>query len=77
MISVKHNISIFKKNITDLNIQRNEITNEIMRLEGSLRVMVDMEKAGIVDIPIPKNPLETTEVIDTVEDVQNTGPQSP
>ena len=74
MISVKHNISIFKKNINDLHNQRNEITNEIMRLEGSLRVMVDMEKAGIVDIPIPKNPLETTEVIDTVDDVQHTGP---
>jgi len=74
MISVKQNIHIFKNNILELVNQRTEISNEILRLEGSLRVMVDMEKAGVVDIPILKNPLETTEVIDT-EDVQTGGPE--
>lgn len=72
MISVKQNIYTFKNNINELVSQRNEITNEILRLEGSLRVMVDMERAGVMEIPIPKNPLETTEVIDT-QDVQAGG----
>ena len=72
MISVKQNIYTFKNNINELVSQRNEITNEILRLEGSLRVMVDMDRAGVAEIPIPKNPLETTEVIDT-EDVQTGG----
>ncbi len=74
MISVKQNIYTFKNNINELVSQRNEITNEILRLEGSLRVMVDMERAGVTEIPIPKNPLEITEVIDT-EDVQAGGPE--
>jgi hypothetical protein len=72
MISVKQNIETFKKNINDLATQRNEITNEILRLEGGLRVLVDMDKAGVVDIPVTKNPLETNEVIDSV-DVQASG----
>ena len=49
-----------------------DIVNEILRVEGSLRVFRDMEKAGIDQIPISKNPLETTEVIDEV-DVQVSG----
>jgi hypothetical protein len=72
MISVKQNIKIFRSNINDLINQRNEITNEILRLEGALRVMTDMEKAGVTEIQVPKNPLETTEVIDA-EDVQAGG----
>ena len=72
MISVKHNIESFKRNINELTTQRNEISNEILRLEGALRVFVDMEKAGVVDIPVTKNPLETNEVIDSV-DVQASG----
>jgi len=72
MISVKQNIENFKKNITELTAQRIEIGNEILRLEGALRVLVDMEKAGVVDIPVTKNPLETNEVIDSV-DVQASG----
>ena len=73
MISVEHNIRIFKENLCELIKQRTEINNEILRLEGSIRVMTDMEKVGVVNIPIQKNPLETTEVIDT-NDVQSGGP---
>ena len=72
MISVQENIKACRDNINQLTNQRNEITNEILRVEGSLRVFRDMEKAGIDQIPISKNPLETTEVIDEV-DVQASG----
>lgn len=72
MISVQENIKACKNNINQLTNQRNEITNEILRAEGALRVFRDMEKAGIDQIPISKNPLETSEVIDEV-DVQASG----
>jgi len=74
MISVKENIKACKAIIDQLKNQRNDITNEILRLEGSLRVFTDMEKAGVTEIPVSKNPLETTEVIDAV-DVQASGPE--
>ena len=74
MISVKENIKACKAIIDQLMNQRNDITNEILRLEGSLRVFTDMEKAGVTEIPVYKNPLETTEVIDAV-DVQASGPE--
>jgi len=72
MISVQENIKACRDNINQLTNQRNEITNEILRAEGALRVFRDMEKAGIEQIPISKNPLETSEVIDGV-DVQASG----
>ena len=75
MISVQENIKACRDNINQLTNQRNEITNEILRAEGALRVFRDMEKAGIDQIPISKNPLETSEVIDEV-DVQVSGSES-
>jgi len=72
MISVKENIKACRDNMNQLVNQRNDISNEILRIEGALRVFLDMEKAGITDIPIKKNPLETSEVIDVV-DVQARG----
>lgn len=72
MISVQENIKACRDNINQLTNQRNEITNEILRVEGALRVFRDMEKAGIEQIQISKNPLETSEVIDEV-DVQASG----
>lgn len=75
MISVQENIKACRNNINQLTNQRNEITNEILRVEGALRVFRDMEKAGIDQIPISKNPLETSEVIDEV-DVQVSGSES-
>lgn len=74
MISVKNNIEIFKKKINDLVVQRNEISNEILRVEGAIRVLMDMEKAGVSEISINKNPLETSEVIES-GDVQISGPE--
>jgi len=72
MISVKENIKACKAIIDQLKNQRNDITNEILRLEGSLKVFVDMDNAGVSEIVVPKNPLETSEVIDGV-DVQASG----
>ena len=75
MISVQENIKACKNNITQLNNQRNEITSQILRAEGALRVFMDMEKAGVEKIQLSKNPLETSEVIDGV-DVQASGSES-
>ena len=72
MISVKENIKACRDNINQLMNQRNDITSEILRVEGALRVFVDMEKAGVSEISVTKNPLETSEVIDAV-DVQVSG----
>lgn len=72
MISVKENIKACKNNMNQLVSQRNDINGEILRIEGALRVFLDMEKAGVNEIPLTKNPLETSEVIDGV-DVQASG----
>ena len=72
MISVKENIKACRDNMNQLVNQRNDISNEILRVEGALRVFLDMEKAGVNEIPLTKNPLETSEVIDAV-DVQASG----
>ena len=72
MISVKENIKACRDNMNQLMNQRNDIASEILRVEGALRVFLDMEKAGVSEIPVTKNPLETSEVIDAV-DVQASG----
>lgn len=67
MISIKENIKSCRNNMNQLLNQRNEITSEILRIEGAIRVFMDMEKAGISEIPLSKNPLETSEVIDALD----------
>jgi len=62
MISVKDNIQ--------------KIKNDILRLEGALQVFTDLEKAGVTIIPVTKNPLEYTEVLDG-NDVQGGPEQKP
>ena len=64
MISIDENINKIQENLKTLLEQRNEINHEILRLEGSLRVFMDMKKVGVKEIPIEKN-----EVID-VDDIQ-------
>lgn len=65
MISIQANIKSCRDNINTLIAQRNEINNEILRLEGSIRILKNMEQAGVNEITINKNPLETTEVIES------------
>ena len=67
MISVEDNIKACEENINKLITQRNDITNELLRLDGALRVFVDMKKAGVTNIET-QDPLKSTEVID--EEVQ-------
>ena len=67
MISVEDNIKACEENINKLIAQRNDITNELLRLDGALRVFMDMKKAGVTNIETP-DPLKSTEVID--EEVQ-------
>ena len=50
MISVKENIRKLK--------------DDMLRIEGRLNVFLELENAGVENIYIGKNPLESTEVID-------------
>ena len=57
MISIDENITSCQMNIQKLTDQRNDITNEILRLEGSIRTLRDLKRLGVSII-------ETTEVLD-------------
>jgi hypothetical protein len=56
-------------NIKNLLIIKKQLEDELLRLEGSLKVYNEMKKIGLSVIPIPQQPiefeLENTEVIDT------------
>ena len=57
MISIDENIKMCQANILKLNEQRNDITSEMLRVEGSLRTLMDMKKLGV-------SMIETNEVLD-------------
>ena len=57
MISIDENITMCQTNLQKLMEQRNDITNEMLRLEGSIRTLMDMKKLGVSII-------ETNEVLD-------------
>lgn len=57
MISIDENIKMCQTNLQKLAEQRNDITGEMLRLEGSIRTLMDMKKLGVSII-------ETTEVLD-------------
>lgn len=59
MISVDQNIKIIKQNMTNLIRQKKQIQNEIIKLQGSLKVFIDLKKLGVEEIPVNNN-----EVID-------------
>jgi hypothetical protein len=72
MISIDENINNCQLNLQKLNDQRNDITSEMLRVEGSLRMLMDMKKMGVSII-------ETSEVLDisTPEPVQEKIDQVP
>ena len=66
-LSISENISITETNIKKLQEQIVAINTEIVRLEGGLRVFKNMQDLGIEQIPIPKDQVDNTEVIDTLD----------
>jgi len=69
-LSVSENIENSKNVINKLKLQLVEIQNEVLRMEGSLRVFEQFKQNGIETIQIkPKEfNIENTEVIDTIEE---------
>lgn len=59
MISIDENIKMCQTNLQKLNEQRNDITSEMLRIEGSIRTLMDMKKMGVSII-------ETNEVLASV-----------
>lgn len=59
MISVTQNIEMIKNSITGLIRQKKQIQNEILKLQGTLKVFTDLKNIGVEEIPVNKN-----EVID-------------
>lgn len=59
MISVEQNIEMVKKSMMNLVRQKKQIQNEILKLQGTLKVFTDLKNMGVEEIPVNKN-----EVID-------------
>ena len=59
MISIDDNIKMCQTNLQKLAEQRNDITSEMLRIEGSIRTLMDMKKLGVSII-------ETNEVLASV-----------
>ena len=57
MISIEDNIKACHANLQKLADQRNDITSEMLRIEGSIRTLMDMKRLGV-------SVIETTEVVD-------------
>jgi hypothetical protein len=66
-LSVLNNIDLIEKQISQLKNQQTEIEKELLRLDGSLRVFNQFKSVGIENIKLPKDIVENTEVLDTIE----------
>jgi hypothetical protein len=66
-LSVSENIALIGTNIKKMQDQILAINTEIIRLEGGLRVFKNMQELGIEHVPIPKDQVDNTEVIDTLD----------
>ena len=65
-LSVSHNITKCEEQIKKLADQLTHINQEIIRLDGSLRVFKNLQELGIENIVIPnsQNIVDNSEVID-------------
>lgn len=52
-------------NITKIRQTIDEMTREILRLEGSLRVFLGFKENGLTEVELPEAEAETEEVIET------------
>lgn len=66
-LSVSENIKVLEDNMKKLNDQIGTIQQELIRLDGSLRVFKSLADLGIEQIPLPKDVIDNSEVIDDLE----------
>jgi len=52
-------------NITKIRQTIDEMTREILRLEGSLRVFLEFKENGLTEVEIPEAEAEAEEIIET------------
>ena len=67
MLSVSENIRILQENKNKLNEQTSLIQQELVRLDGSLRVFTNLRDLGIENIPIPADEVVNREVTDALD----------
>ena len=67
MLSVSENIRILEENKKKLGEQISIIQQELVRLDGSLRVFTNLRDLGVENIQIPKDEVVNREVTDTLD----------
>lgn len=67
MLSVSENIRIIEENIKKLNEQNAIVQQELIRLDGSLRVFLNLRDLGVENISIPKDEVINREVTDALD----------
>ena len=67
MLSVSENIRILEENKKKLSEQISIIQQELVRLDGSLRVFTNLRDLGVENIQIPKDEVTNREVTDTLD----------
>jgi hypothetical protein len=67
MLSVSENIRILEENKKKLNEQISVVQQELVRLDGSLRVFTNLRDLGVENIQIPKDEVTNREVTDTLD----------
>jgi len=66
-LSVSENIRVLEENRKKLGEQIELIQQEIIRLDGSLRVFVNLRELGVENIQIPQDEVTNREVTDTLD----------
>ena len=66
-LSVSENIRVLEENKKKLNEQTSLIQQELVRLDGSLRVFTNLRSLGVENIPIPRDEVTNREVTDTLD----------
>jgi hypothetical protein len=64
---VSENIRILEENMKKLNEQVVVIQQEMIRLDGSLRVFKNLRDVGVEKIELPKDEVTNREVMDTLD----------
>ena len=64
---VSENIRILEENMKKLNEQVVVIQQEMIRLDGSLRVFRNLRDVGVEKIELPKDEVTNREVMDTLD----------
>jgi hypothetical protein len=66
-LSVSENIRVLEENKKKLGEQIGVIQQELVRLDGSLRVFLNLRDLGVENIQIPQDEVTNREVTDTLD----------